>query len=98
VNGVGRDGNEPGLDTIFLRIDPVDIAFVKFVVEAYEGVAVVRTLDRRAAVIVLLVSRDFRPVADSILAALRDSTRFEEVPVPDGAREDWLLRILWEES
>ena len=41
-----------GLDVFFLRLAPPDIAFVKFVFESYEGVAVVRTLDRGEAVVV----------------------------------------------
>src|SRR5206468_7051516 len=34
---------------IYLSLPPREIAYVKFVFESYEGVAVVRTLDRRAA-------------------------------------------------
>jgi len=96
VSGTRRDRTPPDLDTIFLRIAPVDIAFVKFIVESYEGVAVVRTLDRHDAVIVLLVSQDFRGVADSILGSLEGSVPFERVAPPEDAGEDWLLRVLWD--
>lgn len=94
VSQMPEGGPTFGLDTIFLRIDPIDIALVKFVVESYEGVAVVRTIDRRGAVIVLLVSQDFREVAESILASLQGSARFERVAPPEAADQDWLLRIL----
>jgi len=44
---------------IYLALPPREIAYVKFVFESYEGVAVVRTLDRHAAHVVVLVAPDF---------------------------------------
>src|SRR5436309_2644887 len=43
---------------IYLALPPREIAYVKFVFESYEGVAVVRTLDRHAAHLVVLVAPD----------------------------------------
>lgn len=86
------------LEPIFLRLPPRDIALVKFLFESYEGVAVVRTLDADAAIIVALVSRDFLEVARGILASLHESITIEEIERPREAREDWLLRILWREG
>jgi hypothetical protein len=83
---------------IFLRLDPIDIALVKFVFESYEGVAVVRTLDRRRAIIVALASSDFVGVAFEILTALQQMVKLEEVPAPPEAGGDWLLEILAEEE
>jgi hypothetical protein len=88
----------PDLDAIFLRIDPTDIAFVKFVIESYEEVGLVRTLDRRAAIIVFLVGVDFREAAESILRSLEESVPLERIAPPDGAGEDWLLRLIWDEE
>jgi hypothetical protein len=82
------------LERIYLRVAPVDIALVKFLFESYEGVAIVRTVDRRAAIIVALVSRDFLAVARSILADLTTRIAIDEIPAPEGAGEDWLLRLL----
>jgi hypothetical protein len=89
-----RPSHTGGLEPIFLRLAPVDIAFVKFVFESYEGVAIVRTLDRSAAVIVVLVSRDFLAVARAILDDLRARVGIAEIPAPPEAGEDWLLRLL----
>ena len=82
------------LQPIFLRLAPTDIALVKFLFESYEGVAVVRTVDRRAAIIVALVSADFLDVARGILADLQRRIGLEEIPRPAEAGEDWLLRLL----
>jgi len=82
------------LEPIFLRLAPVDIALVKFLFESYEGVAIVRTVDRRAAVIVALVSPDFLAVARAILDDLRSRIAIEEIPPPPEVGEDWLMRLL----
>lgn len=86
-----------GLEPIFLRVAPVDIALVKFLFESYEGVGIVRTLDRRAATVVALVSRDFRAAADGIIADLQTRIACTVVPPPPDAGEDWLLALLTDE-
>lgn len=82
---------------IFLRVAAVDIALVKFLFESYEGVAVVRTVDRHAAIIVALVSDDFLDVAHAILDDLRTRVTIEVIPRPAEAGEDWLMAVLDEE-
>ena len=74
--------DHPDVIPIFLRVDPRDIALIKFVIESYEGVGVVRTVDRRAAVIVLLAAPDFADTARAILASLSDVMAWEEVAEP----------------
>ncbi len=86
------------LDTIFLRMAPVDIAFIKFLFETYEEVAIVRTLDRRAAILVVLVCNDFLDVARGILKSARDVIHFEEIPQPPDAGEDWLMKLMQEDE
>lgn len=69
---------------ICLALPPREIAYVKFVFESYEGVAVTRTLDRRAALLALLVAPDFVPQVRAILAALAPEARCREVARPPG--------------
>ena len=49
------------VEPIFLSVPREEIAYVKFVFESYEGVAVTRTLDRHAALLAVLVAPDFLP-------------------------------------
>ncbi len=93
-NGDGPAG--PGVVPIFIRIAASDIALLKFLFESYEGVAVVRTLDRHEAIIVAIVSRDFEDVARGMLDSLRDRIAFQEVPPPADAVDvdDWLMRYV----
>jgi hypothetical protein len=72
------------VEPIFLQVPREEIAYVKFVFESYEGVAVTRTLDRHAALLVLLVAPDFLSQARTITAALAADARCREVPRPAG--------------
>jgi hypothetical protein len=72
------------VEPIFLQVPREEIAYVKFVFESYEGVAVTRTLDRRAALLVVLAAPDFLPAARAIVDALAAEIPCREVPRPPG--------------
>ena len=91
-------GDVGGLEPIFLRVAPIDIALVKFLFESYEGVGIVRTLDRRAAIIVALISRDFLADARAIVADLQTRIALEVIAAPPDAGDDWLLKVMKEEE
>jgi hypothetical protein len=88
---------EPVVHTLYLRLAPSDIAFVKFLFESYEEVGLVRTLDREAAVIVLLIAPDFLPVARAILDDLGSCVSFTEVDAPPAPGDDWLMHAVEQE-
>lgn len=72
------------VEPIFLHVPREEIAYVKFVFESYEGVAVTRTIDRHAALLVVLVAPDFMREARAVVVALADEARCREVPRPPG--------------
>lgn len=82
------------LHEIYLKVRPQDIAYVNFIFESYEGVGIVRTVDRRRAVIVLLIVDDFLSVARSILNSLKDVVALTEIARPADIGDDWLLKEL----
>jgi hypothetical protein len=75
---------------IRLRVPRHEIAYVKFVIESYEGVAVTRTVDPRAAVVVALVAPDFLVDARRIVSALAAEGACEEIATPAVPGSDWL--------
>jgi uncharacterized protein DUF4911 len=79
-----RSDAVPDVVPIFLAVPRREIAYVKFVVESYDGVAVTRTIDRHAAVLVLLVAPDFLPTARAIVAALERDAGVRVVDPPPG--------------
>ena len=82
------------LHEIYLAIRPEDIAYVKFIFESYEGVGIIRTVERKKSVIVLLVVDDFLEVARAILTSLKNEVALVEIPRPDEIGDDWLMREL----
>ncbi len=81
-----------GIEPIYLRVAPADIALIKFLFESYEGVGIVRTVDARAAIIVVLVVHDFRAVARAIIRDLQTQVECVEVAAPPLEPDDWLMR------
>jgi hypothetical protein len=69
---------------IFLRVPRAEVAYVKFIVESYEGVAVTRTLDRHAALVALLVAPDFLAEAYAIVAWFEQEIGAQVVAPPPG--------------
>jgi hypothetical protein len=82
------------LSEIYLEIPPEEIAYVKFIFESYEGVGIIRTVDRKRATIALLAMNDFLDTARSILASLKEELPLREIPRPQEIGEDWLVREL----
>jgi len=64
---------------LYLRVPRREVAYVKFVFESYEGVAVCRTLDRHEAILVALVVPDALAQARLIVEALVAEGACEEV-------------------
>jgi hypothetical protein len=75
---------------IYLALPPREIAYVKFVFESYEGVALVRTLDRHAAILVVLAVPDFEAQARVVIDALVAEGVCRETGPPADFDGDWL--------
>ncbi len=86
------------LQEIYLAVRSEDIAYIKFIFESYEGVGIVRTVDRKKAVIVLMVVEDFLQTARLILDSLKSEVSLNEIPRPAEIGEDWLLNELAADS
>jgi len=79
---------------IYLQVQPEDIAYIQAIFESYEGVGIVRTVDRRKAIIALLLVEDFLQTVRTILASLNNEVPLTVIPPPSEIGEDWLLQEL----
>ncbi len=61
------------------RVDRKKIGFIKFIFEAYEGVAVVSTIDSKKNLIVLSIAPDLMEESDTIVNDLKKDFLFDEV-------------------
>jgi hypothetical protein len=66
-----------------IRIDRHHIGFLKFILEAYDGVAVLQTLERTKGVVLLHVAPGCQETVDAILHAIKNDVFWEYAPLPD---------------
>lgn len=79
------------LHEIYLETAPENIAYIKFVIESYEEVGIIRTVYRKQAVIVLLTMPGFIDVAHGIIESLAKEVAIRVIPRPLERSDDWLM-------
>ena len=84
------------LHEIYLEISPEHIAYIKFIFESYEEVGIIRTVERKKAIVVLLAMHDFLATARKILDSLKQDIPFVEIPRPADMTDDWFMLELAE--
>ena len=65
------------------RLPRNEIALLRFVLESYDGLAFLRTLERREALVEIAYPPSRRPDAEALLAALAAEFALCEVPMPE---------------
>ena len=65
--------------TKYLRIDRREIALLKFIIEAYDGIAMVSTVDRMAGIVKLCISPGCEDAVEMILQDLKKDIMLEPV-------------------
>lgn len=63
----------------YFKINRRDISYLKFVLEGYEGLAVVTTIDRYEAVVKIVIPLDFVFEVENIIRAIKDEIDIEEI-------------------
>ncbi len=61
------------------RVDRKQIGFIKFIFEAYDGVAVVSTIDAKDSLIRLSIAPDLMEESDMIINDLKKDFLFDEI-------------------
>jgi hypothetical protein len=69
------------MDTQFryFRVRRQDIAYFKFIIESYEGMAVVRTKDPHEAIVELMVAPGWEKDLEEVLEGLRREMPIESI-------------------
>ena len=63
----------------YFRLRRQDIAYFKFIIESYEGLAVVRTKDPKEAIVELMVAPGWEKDVEEILKELRREIPIESI-------------------
>ena len=77
--------NRVSVETIkrYYRVDRREIAFIKFIVEAYDGIAVLETLDPMAGIVVFHIAPGCERVIDALLEDLKREILIEPAQIND---------------
>ena len=71
----------------WLKLKTKDIVLVQFIVEGYEGLATVTTIDYRTAIIQVAIMPDFVSDVMCILESLKKQLLIEEINCPFNSQE-----------
>jgi hypothetical protein len=66
----------------YYRIDRRQIHYLKFILEGYDGVAVMRTVDSQAGLVVIHVAPGCEFEVNAIIDSLKRQIRIETTPAP----------------
>ena len=77
------------LQAIYFETRPEQIAYIKFIFESYEEVGIIRTVDRKKAVVA-----DFADVARKIIESLEREVPLFEIGRPADIKDDWFMAEL----
>ncbi|MFC1881226.1 DUF4911 domain-containing protein [Thermodesulfobacteriota bacterium] len=77
--------NRVSVETIkrYYRVDRREIAFIKFIVEAYDGIAVLETLDPMAGIVVFHIAPGCERDIDALLEDLKREILIEPAQIND---------------
>lgn len=79
-------------ELIFLKLPAQNIVLLKFILESYEGLCILRTLNSARGEVVLIALPDTVNTLQEVLDDLEPLTGFRKIPAPSTLDEDWLLR------
>jgi hypothetical protein len=72
----------------WLKLKTKDIVLVQFIIEGYEGLAIVTTIDNRTAIIQVAIMPDFVSEVMCILESLKKQFAIEEISCPFNCPEN----------
>ena len=72
------------MDTVqwYFRIRRKDIAYLKFILESYEGLGVLRTVDPRSGIVEVMVPPGMERDMEMVLEGLGDEIPMERIEYP----------------
>lgn len=66
----------------YFKIKPRDIGYMKFILESYEGLGVLRTIDPRNGIVEVMVPPGLEEDSELVLEGLRDEIFIEQIEDP----------------
>ena len=76
---------------LFLKLPPQNIVELKFTLESYEGIGILRTINPQTGEVVILAVEDSAVELRAIIDSVSVRLELREIPAPENLDEDWLL-------
>lgn len=86
--------NTAELYPIYLQLPPSNIVLLKFLLESYEGIAELRTLNNDQALVMLLALPDTVHTVKTLLDSERHQLNWTIPLEPPNMENDWLLNSI----
>ena len=67
----------------YLKLKRKDISIIQFIIEGYEGMATVTTIDPQAAIIQVSIIPDFLSEIKNVINDLKNKYQMEEINYPE---------------
>lgn len=80
----GRAGKDLALARIYLKVRRKDIAYLRFILESYDGIGFIRTVEADSSVVEYNYPPSQAGLAARLLAALTAELSLEEIDCPQG--------------
>lgn len=87
----GDTGGRETLRPVYIQIDPEQLVVLKYIIESYDFLGIIRTLNREKGEIVILAVEDTVDELMRVLVSVQPEIGFAIVPPPESVCEDWLL-------
>ena len=76
---------------IFLMLPPENIVFLKAILESYEWLGELRTLDPLRGEVVVMALKSSHDELNRVLESIQDETGHRSIPAPESLAKDWLM-------
>jgi hypothetical protein len=92
-----KNDSRSDFQPVFLKLAPKNIVYLKGILESYDELGVLRTLDAKTGEVVILAISDLKPDLDQLIEALKGEIELEIQSCPakwserDENLGDWLL-------
>lgn len=83
---------------IFLRIPKDNIALLIFLLESYDGLGVLRTINAAKGEVVILALSDTADIVNEFLLSVQKDLDCQLITPPESIKDDWLLAEFFSES
>ena len=84
-------------ELVFIKLPPEHIVTIKFIMESYEGLGIIRTLNAERGRLVIIAPSDSMQTLHELLHSLKGEISLEILDtIPPETKTDWLMREYFE--